>query len=621
MLDQSAALLGVYRDDCQNNSNLLSSWAVIVERTQREAAELVTKAKEEQENERNAAATLLLLVPTTALPGGELFAGDRLRATNNLHDARNVLAAYQTQATELRNSYLTEAAKHATGYRVTPSSEASTKAGLNPESTIGAGALAVLTGATKNPVFNELNRLRAKADNGDAGAEQNYFALLAGLSTSQIALYGALNQPTTSTPTGKPLTGTDPRATKTWWASLKPEQQLALIAALPTIIGNLNGIPYTARARANLSTLAALEGDPATEQKLKDDITTIRNNLNRPTPSSPNRYLIALDPNGGKPLAALAIGDLDTAGNVTWNIPGMSTTVSNGLDSWTQSAQDLYNEQNLVYKSKTYNPGTAVVSWLGYETPAAPPQSLGVTGSGMALAGADRLATALDGFALTRETGTPGNGAGGSSVPGSGATPVRVSVVAHSYGSTTAAYALTKTVYPVDSATFFGSAGIDKKVIPDSSVLNVASNSGQPNVYVTKASGDQIANLGTAGSRLLDPLTGAGRANPTGDWFGARVFSSEGGTAEDGTLYHRTDGHDAKGSRPEPNPAYATIGHGYLDPGTESAKNIALASTGNGTEIRPLSPLPQNPDGSYDETPRTPQTPGTEPRGPRRGQP
>lgn len=35
----------------------------------------------------------------------------------------------------------------------------------------------------------------------------------------------------------------------------------------------------------------------------------------------------------------------------------------------------------------------------------------------------------------------------------------------------------------------------------------------------------------------------------------------------------------------------ASVGHGYLSPGIESAHNIALVSTGNGDGLRPLIPL------------------------------
>lgn len=586
MLQKDAALLAVYRDDSENNSNLLSSWAVAVERLQGERDPLLNKARQAQDEERGAMAVLMTPMPAVPLtaPLSDPLATERSKARQQLEDARGILARCRADAAELRSNYLAEATKHAAGYRVTPMSKAAPTAGIGADEPIGTGALASLLGASKELAFTQLNELKSYADGGDVVARQSYLALLACLSVDQIARYGAMNPFAVR----NPLPDKNPETTKFWWAGLSPEQRAALAVALPGVIGNLNGVPYAARAKANLANLSALDGDPATSQKLKDEIATIRKNLT-PDKSGADRFLISLDINRGKPLAAVAIGDLDTARNVTWNVPGMSTTVGNGLDSWTQSAQDLYNGQQKVFDSKQQNPGTAIVSWLGYETPDAPPESLGVTGSGMALAGADRLALALDGFSVVREGGP---------------VPARLNVVAHSYGSTTAAYALTKTSYPVDNVAFFGSAGIDRKIIPDSSALNVASTAGEPNVYVTKASGDRVANVGIAGSILFDPLTGTGRANPTGAWFGAHVFSSEGGYNQDGTVLHRTDGHDAKGARAEPGPLYATVGHGYLDSGTESAKNIALASTGNGAEIQPLRPLLRNPDGSYDETPQ-----------------
>lgn len=51
--------------------------------------------------------------------------------------------------------------------------------------------------------------------------------------------------------------------------------------------------------------------------------------------SSGGRFLISVDLDGGRVSAGIAIGNLDTAGNVTLNVPGMAATVEDGLRSWT----------------------------------------------------------------------------------------------------------------------------------------------------------------------------------------------------------------------------------------------------------------------------------------------
>lgn|GEM_PF-5824797 len=96
---------------------------------------------------------------------------------------------------------------------------------------------------------------------------------------------------------------------KDWWAGLSSEQQAALLVAAPGVI----------------------------------------------TPDE-----------NGKPLVTVAIGDLDTATNVTWNAPGMKTTVADGLESWTKSAQDLYRGAGACPRNRGRPPGRGccVVDWL-----------------------------------------------------------------------------------------------------------------------------------------------------------------------------------------------------------------------------------------------------------------
>ena len=101
-----------------------------------------------------------------------------------------------------------------------------------------------------------------------------------------------------------------------------------------------------------------------------------------------------------------------------------------------------------------------------------------------------------------------------------------------------------------------------------------------------------MAPLGIVGSGLRGR---EGRWDPADDWFGGKIFSSEGGYDPDtGTVYKRTTGHDAKGWAVDGSGDTvfaATTGHGYLDPRTESGHNIALTSTGRGHLIKELIPL------------------------------
>jgi hypothetical protein len=58
-----------------------------------------------------------------------------------------------------------------------------------------------------------------------------------------------------------------------------------------------------------------------------------------------------------------------------------------------------------------------------------------------------------------------------------------VGVVAHSYGTTMAANALTHTTYPVDSFTMLGSAGIDTDTVHSLTDLHVKNSGGAPAIY------------------------------------------------------------------------------------------------------------------------------------------
>ena len=431
-------------------------------------------------------------------------------------------------------------------------------------------------------------QLRQREARGEGGLET--LALLKSLTPGQLLDYGLaetdyLRFGLVSPPTVAQV--------QEWWTGLSSEQQAALMVAAPGIIGNLNGIPYAARAKANRANLDAVFNDTRTSEAdkvaLREIYKALEPRKGSDKGSAAPRSIVSFTPKeNGKPLVAVAIGDLDTASNVTWNVPGMKTTVADGLKSWTQSAQDLYNEQGRALADADLNAGRAVVSWVGYDSPEAPPSGE-VLSTELAKAGGAKLAVALDGFSETR-AGTEDK-----------AVKPRLNVVAHSYGTTTASYALKSITHEVATATFFGSAGIEWREIGSAADLHVAKDDvGQPEVYLTSASEDRVAPLGIAGSGLRGR---EGRLDPTGEWFGGKTFSSEGGYDPDsGQFYKRATGHDAKGwaaNGSGDSVFAATRDHGYLDPGTESAHDIALTSTGHGDKIKQLLPLQRETQTGY----------------------
>ncbi|WP_232832905.1 alpha/beta fold hydrolase [Curtobacterium oceanosedimentum] len=167
----------------------------------------------------------------------------------------------------------------------------------------------------------------------------------------------------------------------------------------------------------------------------------------------------------------------------------------------------------------------AVVSWVGYRAPGA----VEVPSQARAAAGGANLASFLDGIHDSR-----------------GSAPRSLTVLGHSYGSTTAAEALAQTRHRVDSLVTYGSVGFTDTTTPEH--LNV------DHVYATEGSADHTAILGRIGR--TDP-----RDLPDVDTFGAD--DSPGGSA--------VTGHDM----------FPDSGVGYLSRDATAQQTIAkIIATG-----------------------------------------
>ena len=165
-----------------------------------------------------------------------------------------------------------------------------------------------------------------------------------------------------------------------------------------------------------------------------------------------------------------------------------------------------------------------------------------------------------------------GCGSEGLKRPGNGARVLSGSrrITAYSYGTTTAAFAVSQTVHTVDTVVFFGSAGIDPEAAKTAADLNARE------VYATQGKADVIAPGGILGSRFGDP-----RLSPTAESWGSRVFSAE-EQHLGGEVRSANGGHSLEGSAEGANLTETELGRGYLDDRTASLWQIAAASTGNG---------------------------------------
>lgn len=354
------------------------------------------------------------------------------------------------------------------------------------------------------------------------------------------------------------LANSDSRYVDDLWNHATQKERDAALRNAPQLIGNLEGVDYTDRDRANriylkramASTVKRVAAKPqdATVQfrlrALKAVKASLRSGL------SARRYLVELTP-APRPLAAVAVGNPDTAMQMTFDVPGMGT-YSDDMQLWAQAAQNVYDEQG-----KAGAPASrSVVAWIGYVTP---PPGIDAALGGYAARGAPRLVAALRGFTASRD----------------GAIGVDLSVIAHSYGTTTAANALASAPLGVFAFVMLGSAGIEENIRNARSLHT-------EHVYAGEASGDTQAQWG----RLT-------RRDPRAPSFGATILHVEGSGGKLPVTNHEPIKHSNWNNDPT-SAAYARVtdmselakkfsNHvttfGYLDAGTESLANAATATT------------------------------------------
>lgn len=315
----------------------------------------------------------------------------------------------------------------------------------------------------------------------------------------------------------------------------------AEVTALPldvlAMLGELEGIPYWARDVANQEVLrerlTRKNLAPVERAALEDIESTLGG----------DRQLIELTADV-PPLAAVSIGNLDHADNVTWAVPGMGSSTEH-MSGWVQAAQNVADEQLAVAGAGK----RAVIAWMGYEAPPLPPD-LGVFNAKAAERGAPKLAASIRGLAAARSGDA-----------------IRTNVLAHSYGTTTASLGLTETGVHVNTFTSAASAGVPKGIptAADIHADHVYAGQAQDSLVGIPGFGDQYAYIGR-------DFSIPNRIDPTSPSFGATTFGANGVGALRGVKDH---GVHADGNR------------GYFDPGTESLRNIALTTTGHGDRVTP----------------------------------
>ncbi len=350
------------------------------------------------------------------------------------------------------------------------------------------------------------------------------------------------------------------RTSTTWWDSLTREQQLAIIAAAPGAIGNLDGIPAEDRNDANT---VALDRDLADWGLLEDRglltdderewldnaraadraIDTIEGRVDPVTGEPIETQLYIYDPSAfdGDGRVAISAGNLDTADNVAVLVPGFGTDA--------QSAPYQADRAATLYESTRFLDGTesnATMFWIGYDAPDNLPwtgegwDGAGVLTEGAAEDGGERLSDTIDGLRESRD-----------------GEPAHLTTIGHSYGSTTTGHGAHDDGLATDDLIFVGSPGVGGDT-------NNAGDTGidPDHVWAGANSRDPVTYLANHGWVHGETLLGAGLGDdPAEDDFGAIRFEAESTTRGDLPGF---DQHSL-----------------YFDHNTESLYNISQIVNGN----------------------------------------
>lgn len=417
----------------------------------------------------------------------------------------------------------------------------------------GLSAAVLVSSVSSDAQVEEAARLHQATTEPNAGAEeyQAFYDHLGTMSPDEIEEFSSSNlhihYASPDTPENQQDLDGWPDGAE-WWNGMNEAQKNAMVEHLPLLTGNTEGVPYAERDTANEAALGYLLASTLVPARHKERLREIGESS-----GGDARMILSLRTGApwdsdyvGDPLAAVSVGNPDTAETTSFNIPGMGSGTHNMTDE-VDRAEILSGQAEGDH---------AVISWVGYDAPASPdttsyfPDWGEVLSDNKADEGGWALAHSINGFYNTME------GQDREAI---------LRINAHSYATNAAAHALTRVDQPVDSFTMYGSAGIPVSVAWSAEDLEVKETSeGRPAVYATEADEDTTARWGY--------WLGGGRVNPTDDEFGAYVFSSDGEGNVPGAPVTDHRQNFWEGGEPED--------YGYLDEGSQSLNSILMIMDG-----------------------------------------
>lgn len=329
----------------------------------------------------------------------------------------------------------------------------------------------------------------------------------------------------------------DPKARAGWWKGLSADQQTQAISADPKKIGSMDGLPASVRDTANRTQLknelTQLTAE-ASKGKLSDDkqrqlenAQAVQKQLEKAEQVAGKSQLLVYDSAfvNGEGRAAIVSGDLDTAKNVSVSVPGLSSDVRSYMDNITTDSLNLFKAAG------GQQGNVATVAWMGYDAP----NFSNVASDNAAEHGATLLAADVAGIRASREGNQP-----------------HLTVIGHSYGSTTASIAADRDHLQADDLVLIGSPGTGSA----KTVKDYDAQLANGHVWSGSASQDLVTHL-NGNNMPGDPLG----QDPSEDKFGAQRFTAE---AKDRGDHMNIADHSK-----------------YYREGSESLANIADIVTGN----------------------------------------
>ncbi len=351
-----------------------------------------------------------------------------------------------------------------------------------------------------------------------------------------------------------------------WWGGLTSAEQEQAIAEHPDLVGATDGLPAWARDQANrmlldreerlligreialrppqdglltslfeAATIGAAGGGARrveyaqTVSKLAA-LRAVRQVLG--ATDGQVRQLLLVDMSGRDAKVAVSVGDVDRAEHVAVLVDGFTTTAGRdlvGADAAATQLTTLARRESMGWGDRG---DVATVTWMGYDAPQLADtfrSSHSVVLRSSAEVGSAPLAAFLAGVGRGRH----------------------LTLVGHSYGSTTAGVAVARRDSEVDDLVVMGSPGLgvptDRLGLPPS------------NVHVLEADEDLVADLGWFG--------------PDPDRIsGVDVLCTSGGVLPDGSTGLHSLGHSE-----------------YLAPGSTSQWNVAAVVAGSRIRVRRVS--------------------------------